>query len=138
MTAPQQQKTEPEIAAEHEASLALSHDAVWSGYAETTLPPTVPPLGVHSEQTRSVAGTDVTAAFTVTPDPATVGAVVTVDAGGSTGPVQEYTWDFGDTGPEISGVTMTHSYVAAGDYTITLTVTGAAGTDTASQQLTVT
>ncbi|MCU1557980.1 MAG: hypothetical protein JWN09_1975 [Microbacteriaceae bacterium] len=50
--------------------------------------------------------------------------VVTVNAGASTddGTITGYAWNFGD-GATGTGVNASHSYAAAGDYTITLTVT---------------
>ncbi|MBI2374011.1 MAG: PKD domain-containing protein [Deltaproteobacteria bacterium] len=69
---------------------------------------------------------------------AAVGGVVTLDGGGSTdsdGSIVSYSWDFGDGSPVGSGRVVTHAWVAARVYTVTLTVTdngGATATDTAS------
>lgn len=40
----------------------------------------------------------------------------------STGVIDKYTWDFGDTTPAFSGKVARHAYSATGDYTATLTV----------------
>jgi PKD repeat protein len=46
----------------------------------------------------------------------------------STGDYVTTAWDFGDTGTS-SAENPTHTYVAAGSYTVTLTATGPGGTD---------
>jgi PKD repeat protein len=65
---------------------------------------------------------------------------VAVDGSGSydlDGTVVSYVWDFGD-GAVATGVTASHSYAAAGTYTIALTVTDNDGlTGSASQSVTV-
>jgi hypothetical protein len=48
-----------------------------------------------------------------------------------------YSWDFGD-GTQATGVSVTHTYAAAGTYDLTLTVHGAGGTATVTKHLTVT
>ncbi len=48
-----------------------------------------------------------------------------------------YAWDFGD-GATASGVSVTHTYAASGDYTLTLSVTSASGTRKISKLVTVT
>ncbi|OUE27402.1 PKD domain-containing protein [Clavibacter michiganensis] len=62
------------------------------------------------------------------------------DATGSTDPdgtVTGYAWDFGD-GVQASGAQQSHTYAAAGTYTVTLTVTDDRGTtDRTQQELTV-
>ncbi len=80
-----------------------------------------------------------TAAATADPGIVGVGENVTVDASGSTDNVgiESYEWAFGD-GTNATGETVTHSYDAAGTYTVTLTVTDAAGyTDTATVEVSV-
>ncbi len=47
---------------------------------------------------------------------------------GSAAAIASYQWDFGD-GSFASGVQASHAYAAAGDYTVTLTVTDEAGGD---------
>lgn len=47
----------------------------------------------------------------------------------STGDVTDWLWDFGDGGSDVIP-NATHVYAAAGTYTVALTVTGPAGTDT--------
>jgi hypothetical protein len=51
--------------------------------------------------------------------------VVSVDASASTGDIASYQWDFGD-GASGVGKTVSHTYAAAGDYSIVLTVTDSA------------
>ena len=66
-----------------------------------------------------------TAAFTVTTSELTA----SVDGTGSAdpdGPVASYAWDFGD-GTTATGATATHTYAAAGTFTITLLVTDGHG-----------
>ena len=55
----------------------------------------------------------------------------------SDGSIVSYDWDFGD-GSTATGSTASHSYAAAGDYTVSLTVTDDAGaTDTMSSTVSV-
>jgi chitinase len=78
----------------------------------------------------TVRGSGPAAAFTVTPVTPTVGvaaqfnASTTVPQPGRT--VTSYQWDFGD-GTTGSNVTTTHTYAAAGTYTVTLLVTDSEG-----------
>ncbi len=61
---------------------------------------------------------------------------VTVDASASTDPdgtITGYAWDFGD-GTSATGPSVAHSYLAAGNYTIALTVTDNAGASATTTQ----
>jgi PKD repeat protein len=49
-----------------------------------------------------------------------------------------WTWEWGDGSPLDSGSTAQHTYLLAGDYTVTLTVTGLNGVSTDSDQALVT
>jgi PKD repeat protein len=66
---------------------------------------------------------------------------VVVDASTSTdadGTIVNYAWNWGDSTPAGSGVTASHPYARAGEYTITLTATDNAGaTATATRTVTV-
>jgi PKD repeat protein len=69
-----------------------------------------------------------------------VGVAVTFAGTGSSdvdGSIVSYAWDFGD-GTTGSGVSPTHTYAAAGTFTVSLTVTDDGGaTDVATQLVTV-
>jgi N-acetylmuramoyl-L-alanine amidase len=73
--------------------------------------------------------------------PACEGLTCTFDASASTDPEGgslEYVWDFGDDSGAGSGETVSHTYMAGGDYTVLLTVTDDGGlSDTESQPVTV-
>ena len=49
-----------------------------------------------------------------------------------------YSWNFGDASPASNQQNPSHPYTANGTYTVTLTVTGACGTDTYTQVITIT
>ncbi|MHA6693431.1 PKD domain-containing protein [Homoserinimonas sp. A520] len=76
--------------------------------------------------TDSPANTPPVAAFTSATDQLNA----SFDASGSSdaeGAITAYAWNFGDGSPAGTGVTTSHDYAAAGNYTVTLTVTDAAG-----------
>jgi PKD repeat protein len=72
-----------------------------------------------------------TAAFSVSTAP-----LVASFTDQSTGVINTRSWDFGD-GETSTEQSPTHTSAAHGDYTVTLTVNGPGGSDTASQQITV-
>lgn len=62
---------------------------------------------------------------------ATVGQPLALDASASTGPVEEYAWDFGDgTQETTSEPTVEHTYEDPGSYSVEVTVSGSGGQDT--------
>jgi PKD repeat protein len=81
-----------------------------------------------------------TASFTIAPNPATPGIPVAFNGGGSIDPdgaITNYAWNFGD-GSIGAGVLPSHTYVAPGNYTVTLMITdSAAVTGAISHVLTV-
>ncbi|MGM0592048.1 MAG: malectin domain-containing carbohydrate-binding protein [Halobacteriota archaeon] len=81
-----------------------------------------------------------TASFDVSPSSPTVGETVSFDASASSdadGSLASYEWEFGD-GETDTGETATHTFDAAGDYDVTLTVTDDDGaTDSVTQTVTV-
>jgi PKD repeat protein len=54
---------------------------------------------------------------------------ITFDASASTddGSIAKYAWEFGDGTPLVTGKTVTHTFTAAGSYTVVLWVTDDAG-----------
>lgn len=73
-----------------------------------------------------------TAAFTWSADREKLSVDGTASSS-ATGDIQSWAWDFGDGGT-ASGSTATHSYVAGGDYLVTLTVTDEDGNSEISGQ----
>lgn len=70
------------------------------------------------------------ASFTATPSSGIAPLTVEFDASASTdsdGSIVAYHWNFGDNSAAGSGVTTSHSFQAAGTYTVTLTVTDSGG-----------
>jgi len=79
------------------------------------------------------------ASFTVTPASPTHGQPAQFDGSSSTSSrtITSYSWNFGDGGTG-SGVTISHTYLVAGTYNATLTVTDSAGNSASStKQITV-
>src|SRR5690606_1659937 len=83
------------------------------------------------------------AVITTTPDPATGFAPLSVTFSGTdstpgSGSITSYAWDLG-AGPATGAATLSHTFDAPGDYTVTLTVTDSAGGEAqASVPVTVT
>jgi len=81
-----------------------------------------------------VAGAD----FEYTPpvpapsQPVTFTGTVTAGSG-----ISSYTWDFGDNSTVVTGTVVSHTYAAAGDYTVVMTATNACGSATHSEMVAV-
>ncbi|MGQ9887092.1 MAG: PKD domain-containing protein [Aggregatilineales bacterium] len=71
------------------------------------------------------------ASFTLNPTSGNVPLVVQFDASSSTGLIDSYSWDFGDS-QSGTGLTPAHTYTAPGTYTVELIVTGPGGTSSTS------
>ena len=100
----------------------VTGDSAQSNEANATTSPNQPPVASF---TFSVS--DLTANFDGS------------DSTDADGTIASYSWDFGDSTPNGSGVTPSHTYAAAGTYTVVLTVTDDDGdTDTDTQSVTVT
>ena len=80
------------------------------------------------------------ASFTATPNPVAVGNNAVFNGSASTAgqghTIASYRWSFGD-GNTDSGATVSHSYVAAGTYSVQLTVTDESGQSVTSSATTV-
>ncbi|MBV9495140.1 MAG: PKD domain-containing protein [Acidobacteria bacterium] len=81
-------------------------------------------------------GNSLTAAFTATPSSGVAGETNFAFTDASSGSITSWAWAFGD-GATASGSSVSHVYAAAGVYTVTLTVSGAAGTSSAQKTVTV-
>lgn len=80
-----------------------------------------------------------TASFTATPTSGDAALFVSFDATGSSDPENDpltYSWNFGD-GSSGTGITTTHTYLAGGEFTVTLTVNDGAAIGTATTTITV-
>jgi PKD repeat protein len=92
--------------------------------------------GLSSTVTAQVTATDLppTARMTVSPTSGATPLTVSADASASTDsdatPIASFTFDFGDGSPVVgpqAGGTASHTYTAAGTYTVTVTVRDTAG-----------
>lgn len=75
--------------------------------------------------------------FTLSPASGTEPLTVSFDASISTGPINTYTWNFGDGVGTGSGQTATYIYNTTGTYNVTLTVVGPGGTSSMIHTVTV-
>ncbi len=101
-------------------------------------------LGATATATQNVTVNQPTAAFTVSAPSPGPNVPVSFDASASSDPdaaISDYSWDFGDGTPvQDAGTTatITHSFSAAGTYTVKLTATDALGLPgTISQQVVI-
>jgi PKD repeat protein len=79
-------------------------------------------VGLRSVAISSGGGPNLVASFGISPSNPQPGQAVAFDASASTGNPTQYSWTFGD-GTGGSGQTTSHTYVAAGNYGVTLTIT---------------
>ena len=121
----------------------VTHSYSSAGDYTVTLTVTDDAGGTDSASTTvSVSGGNAApdASFTVSPSSPSPGSSATFDAADSSdsdGSITGYEWDLGD-GTTATGQSVTHTYDAAGEYTVTLTVTDDAGaTDSNSTTVTV-
>lgn len=86
--------------------------------------------GATNSITKQVTIDNLTAFFTIDPDPATVDEEVTFDASGSTGDIDTYTWypmSEQSEGVTLSGETATYTYTQTGSFTVELEVEDSEG-----------
>ena len=117
------------LASSTDSTAASASGAIASGSTTISLVPpgvVLPPAGVP------------TAAFTLTPTPATQGTAVTFDAstsqpGSGSAAITSYAWTFGDGGTGV-GKTVSHTFGTAATFNVTLTVTNDRGLSAATSQ----
>ena len=100
-------------------------------------------ITADSYNIKLLVGTSPYASFTYTPSLGLTTGNITFNASDSYDPegsISSYSWDFNASDgiqEDATGVEVTHQYTTAGNYTVTLTVTGTSGTDTVSKNVTV-
>jgi PKD repeat protein len=123
--------TDTELALQSAGAVGL--DTFLATATNTPIVATFDDLSVSSSQLATLP----VAAATLAP----YGLEVSADASGSTDPdgtIASYSWDWGDSTTDSTGVTATHTYGSPGTYTVTLTVTDNVGNvDTDVKSLTV-
>ncbi|HJH27874.1 MAG TPA: hypothetical protein C5S37_14190, partial [Methanophagales archaeon] len=98
---------------------------------------------VDSYNIKLLVGGSPYASFTHTPSLGLTTGNITFNGSDSYDPegsISSYSWDFNASNgiqEDAAGVEVTHQYTTAGNYTVTLTVTGTSGTDTVSKNVTV-
>ncbi len=109
----------------------------YSGGGSYTVTLTVTGPGGSDTATRTinVSWPAPTASFSATVDSGNV-LRWNFDASGSSGQITSYAWTFGD-GNSGTGQTTARTYSRGGSYTVTLTVTGPGGSDSAMQSISV-
>lgn len=107
------------------------------GIYTVTLTVTGPDGTDTTTETITVAG-DIQAAITAPAGTVEPGTPATFSSGNSTSDlgITSYLWDFGD-GTTSTAANPSHTYTTAGNYTVTLTVTGPDGTSTVTQTVLV-
>lgn len=118
-----------------------SHTYAQPGVYTATLTATNAAGAAVSSATVTVADapTPPSPAFSVSPPGGTAPVLVAVtDASTAVPPVTSWQWDFGDGSPVAGGASATHTYMQAGTYEITLTVSNAVGPASTSRTVTVT
>ncbi len=123
----------------------ISHVFTQPGVYQVTL--TVSDGSLNDSETKAITANDPDTSVTVTANISTSDSggvapiTISFDGSGSSssdGSAITYSWDFGD-GSTGNGVTTSHEYAIAGNYTTTLTVTNAAGvSDIASTSIVIT
>jgi PKD repeat protein len=78
------------------------------------------------------AESSLNAVITANPSSGTAPLDVTFNGADSTGSITNYHWTFGDGSTAVDGVNVTHRFLSAADYTVTLTVTDNTGNTTST------
>ena len=104
------------------------------GYGNTPEPAPPVPTEAPVQPTETSEAPVPVVIISASPDPTTAGGTTTFDGSQSYSGVDiaSFSWDFGD-GATAEGATIDHAYAAAGEYTVTLTVTDVNGQVAAGQ-----